>query len=132
MASKHTILLIEDDREISATLHRVLESAGYSVLVAQNGVDGRRLADSNKPDLVVTDMMMPRMGGFPVLEHIKSMSDPPKVIMITANEGSRHRAYAEMLGVDDYLRKPFAMDALLDAVARVLKTRKQKKSKEKD
>ncbi len=130
MATKQTILLIEDDREIATTLHRVLESAGYTVLVAQNGVDGRRLADSNKPDLVVTDMMMPRMGGFPVLEHIKSMSDPPKVIMITANEGSRHRAYAEMVGVDDYLRKPFAMDALLDAVARVLKTRKKKKGKE--
>ena len=58
MATKHTILLIEDDREISTTLHRVLESAGYTVLVAQNGVDGRRLADANKPDLVVTDMMM--------------------------------------------------------------------------
>ena len=65
-------------------------------------------------------MMMPKMGGFPVLEHLKSLESPPKVIMITANEGGRHKAYAEMLGADEYLRKPFAMDVLLEAIERVL------------
>jgi DNA-binding response OmpR family regulator len=120
MASEHTILLIEDDREISSTLHGVLEAAGYSVIAAPNGIEGRKLAESNNPDLVITDMMMPRMGGFPVLEYLKSLPAPPKVIMITANEGGRHKAYAEMLGVDDYLRKPFAMDLLLESVERVL------------
>ena len=121
MASDHTVLLIEDDREVASTLERVLESAGYRVLKALNGVEGRRLVDAHKPDLVVTDMMMPKMGGFPVLEHLKSLPDPPRVIMITANEGGRHKAYAEMLGVDDYLRKPFDMGALLESVERVLK-----------
>lgn len=116
-----TILLIEDDREISSTLQRVLESAGYRLQVANNGVDGRRIAEVSCPDLVITDMMMPRMGGFPVLEALKSQIKPPRVIMITANEGGRHKAYAEMLGVDDYIRKPFAMDVLLEAVERVLK-----------
>lgn len=115
-----TILLIEDDREISTTLQKVLESAGYRVIAANNGLDGRRLADNSKPDLVITDMMMPRMGGFPVLEYLKSQANPPRVIMITANEGGRHRAYAEMLGADDYLRKPFPMDVLLDTVQKVL------------
>lgn len=115
-----TILLIEDDREISMTLQRVLEAAGYRLVVANNGVDGRRLAENASPQLVITDMMMPRMGGFPVLEHLKSQPNPPRVIMITANEGGRHKAYAEMLGVDDYIRKPFAMDVLLEAVERVL------------
>ena len=117
----YSILLIEDDREISSTIQKVLEASGYKVAAANNGVDGRRLADSLKPDLVITDMMMPRMGGFPVLEYLKSQPQPPKVIMITANEGGRHKAYAEMLGVDDYLRKPFAMDVLLDTLDRVLK-----------
>ena len=60
------------------------------------------------------------MGGFPVLEYLKSLDDPPKVIMITANEGSRHKAYAEVLGVDDYICKPFAMDRLLESVKRLL------------
>ena len=59
--------------------------------------------------------MMPKRSGFLVLEKLRrSYSDPIRVIMITANEGSRHKAYAEMLGVDDYIRKPFAMDRLLE------------------
>ena len=61
-------------------------------------------------------MMMPRMGGYPVLEHFKGKTDAPPIIMITANEGSRHKAYAEYLGVVDYIRKPFAMERLLEAV----------------
>ncbi|QDT52514.1 Response regulator MprA [Caulifigura coniformis] len=114
------ILLIEDDREISSTLSSVLDGAGYHVLTASNGIDGQRLIEAEQPDLVITDMMMPRLGGFPVLEFMKGLANPPKVIMITANEGGRHKAYAEMLGVVDYLRKPFAMDVLLDAVRRAL------------
>lgn len=120
MPAGRTILLIEDDREIATTLLKVLEGAGYSVQWGQNGLEGRRLAESLSPDLVITDMMMPKMGGFPVLEFLKNLPRPPKVIMITANEGGRHKAYAEMLGVDDYLRKPFAMDVLLEAVERAL------------
>ena len=114
------IVLIEDDREISSTLSGVLDAAGYRVIAAPNGIEGRKLIESETPDLVITDMMMPRMGGFPVLEFLKTMASPPKVIMITANEGGRHKAYAEMLGVVDYLRKPFAMDVMLDAVRRAL------------
>ena len=110
------IVLIEDDREISNTLQRVLEGAGYTVSTASNGVDGRKQIDSARPELVITDMMMPRMGGFPILEHIRELDDAPKVIMVTANEGGRHKAYAEMLGVVDYLRKPFAMEVLLESV----------------
>lgn len=121
MTTPATILLIEDDREIQSTLRSVLEAAGYNVLVAPNGVEGKKLAVSRNPDLVITDMMMPQLGGFPVLEFLKQeMPNPPRVIMITANEGGRHKAYAEMLGVDDYLRKPFAMDVLLEAVDRSL------------
>lgn len=123
-----SILLIEDDREISSTIQKVLEHAGYKVAAANNGVDGRRLADNLRPDLVITDMMMPRMGGFPVLEHLKSQPSPPRVIMITANEGGRHKAYAEMLGVDDYLRKPFPMDVLIETIERVLKSPPGKKA----
>lgn len=122
-----SILLIEDDREISSTIQKVLEAAGYKVTAANNGVDGKRLADNIRPELVITDMMMPRMGGFPVLEYLKSQPTPPRVIMITANEGGRHKAYAEMLGVDDYIRKPFPMDVLLETIDRVLKKAPNKK-----
>jgi len=118
MTEPATILLIEDDREIQSTLRSVLESAGYIVLVAPNGIEGKKLIVSRTPDVVITDMMMPQLGGFPVLEFLRQeVENPPRVIMITANEGGRHKAYAEMLGVDDYLRKPFAMDVMLESVA---------------
>jgi DNA-binding response OmpR family regulator len=119
------ILLIEDDREISATISGVLDAAGYEVATAPNGVEGQKMITADKPDLVITDMMMPRMGGFPVLEFLGTLESPPRVIMITANEGARHKAYAETptpgkVAVDDYLRKPFPMDVLLDSVARLI------------
>lgn len=131
MASDNTIVLIEDDREISSTIEKVLEGAGYAVHVATNGIEGRKLVEEESPDLVITDMMMPRMGGFPVLEYLKEMESPPRVIMITANEGGRHKAYAEMLGVSDYLRKPFAMDVMLDAVKRALESGDDEKTAKK-
>ena len=118
--NQKTVVLIEDDRDISATIQSVLSGAGYRVFSANNGQHGRRLIQTQKPDLVLTDMMMPRMGGFPVLEFLAEMADAPPVIMMTANEGSRHKAYAEMLGVVDYLRKPFAMEVMLESVARAI------------
>jgi len=122
MADTKTILLVDDDREIIAALRTVLEGKGYRVLTASDGNAGLAVAERENPHLVVVDMMMPKKSGFLVLEKLKSTPEKkPKVIMITANEGSRHRAYAEMLGVDDYLRKPFSLDKLLERVQELLK-----------
>ena len=115
------VLLVDDDVEIMESMRTVLESKGYEILVARDGNQGLVMAESENPDLVVLDMMMPKRSGFLVLERLRrSRPVPMRVIMITANEGSRHKAYAEMLGVDDYIRKPFAMDRLLDSVERLL------------
>jgi DNA-binding response OmpR family regulator len=127
MTTGKNILLIEDDREIASTIVSVLQAAGYDVTTAINGIEGQRQVEARRPDLVITDMMMPRMGGFPMLEYLRTLADPPKVIMITANEGGRHKAYAEMLGVHDYLRKPFAMDVLLESIQRILNGGEQDK-----
>jgi len=115
------VLLVDDDAEIVESMRTVLESRGYEILVARDGNQGLLMAEREKPDLVVLDMMMPKRSGFLVLEKLRrSHPIPVRVIMITANEGSRHKAYAEMLGVDDYIRKPFAMDRLLESVKRLL------------
>ncbi len=115
------ILLVDDDQEIVESMRTVLETRGYQILVARDGNQGLVMAESEEPDLVVLDMMMPKRSGFLVLEKLRrTRPDPMRVIMITANEGSRHKAYAEMLGVDDYIRKPFAMDRLLESVDRLL------------
>jgi DNA-binding response OmpR family regulator len=115
-----TILVVDDDRELNDGLRAVLERQGYQVLQASNGIQAKEVVYRHHPDLVILDMMMPRMGGFPVLEHFKDKADAPPIIMITANEGSRHKAYAEMLGVVTYIRKPFAMDELLEQVVKAL------------
>jgi len=115
------ILLVDDDAEIIESLRLALEANGYTVLVARDGNQGLSMAEREDPDLVILDMMMPKRSGFLVLEKLRrSRPIPLRVIMITANEGSRHKAYAEMLGVDDYIRKPFAMDRLIESVARLL------------
>lgn len=120
MASGKTILVVDDDYELSDGIRAVLENLGHKVLQARDGQQGKQVIYNQRPDLVILDMMMPRMGGYPVLEHFRDKPDAPPIIMITANEGSRHKAYAEYLGVVDYIRKPFAMERLLEAVEKGL------------
>lgn len=132
MAETKTILIVDDDPELSDGLRIMLERRGYRVLQARDGQQGKSLIYQHRPDLVILDMMMPRMGGFPVLEHFRGKADAPPIIMITANEGSRHKAYAEYLGVVDYIRKPFAMERLLESVERGLSGEIGAEAKDKD
>ncbi len=120
MADGKLILIVDDDRELVDGLRIVLERQGFQVIQAHDGHQAKNVVYHQQPDLVILDMMMPRMGGYPVLEHFKDKPNVPPIIMITANEGSRHKAYAEYLGVVDYLRKPFAMERLLEAVTKAL------------
>jgi len=120
MAVPKTVLLVDDDADILSAMRTLVERKGYRVLTASDGNLGLAMAEREGPDLVVVDMMMPRKSGFLVLEKLKSRPEGgPRVIMITGNEGSRHRAYAENLGVDDYIRKPFEMNRLLESIERL-------------
>jgi DNA-binding response OmpR family regulator len=121
MSVTKTVLIVDDDHELVDGLRMVLERQGYRVLRASDGHQAKAAIYNQRPDLVILDMMMPRMGGYPVLEHFRDKPDAPPIIMITANEGSRHKAYAEYLGVVDYIRKPFAMERLLETVHKVLR-----------
>ncbi len=116
-----TILLVDDDSDILESMRTILENKGYRILVARDGNAGLTVAERDNPDLIVLDMMMPKKSGFLVLEKLKSRPGGLiPTIMITGNEGSRHRAYAEMLGVRDYIRKPFALEKLVKSVEKVL------------
>ena len=132
MAEPKTILLVDDDRELVDGLRALLEKQGYRVIQANDGHQAKNVIYNQKPDLVILDMMMPRMGGYPVLEHFRDKPDVPPIIMITANEGSRHKAYAEYLGVVDYIRKPFAMERLLEAVNKAFARTKEDTEQEEE
>ena len=116
-----TILLVDDDYEIVESMRAVLEGKGFRVIVARDGNAGLAVAERDPPDLIVLDMMMPKKSGFLVLEKLRGRPGGLiPTIMITANEGSRHRAYAEFLGVRDYIRKPFAMEKLIRSIDKIL------------
>lgn len=118
--AKH-VLVVDDDREIVETLKYALTSHGFEVSVATDGNQGVAYAEAKEPDLVILDMMMPRRSGFLVLERLRQFTEiPVPVIMITGNEGARHQEYAEMLGVNDYIHKPFTMDRLIASVNKLL------------
>ena len=108
------VLIVDDDTDIVDALSFALEQEGYTVFIACNGDEGIELAEKHNPDLVLLDMMMPKRSGFLVLEKLRRADRTPvRIIMMTANEGNRHRKYAESLGVDAYLNKPVPINDLL-------------------
>lgn len=119
--SAKKILIIDDDQEIVESMQVALEAQGYRVFCGCDGNQGLTLTERENPELVILDMMMPKRSGFLVLEKLRrTLRVPVRIIMITANEGNRHKQYAETLGVDDYIRKPFPMDRLLNSVRRLI------------
>lgn len=117
--SKPHVLVVDDDGEIVESMRYALEASGFEVSVARDGNQGLALAEKLKPDVLVLDMMMPKRSGFLVLEQLRRDIDI-RVIMITGNEGNRHQQYAELLGVDDYIRKPFPMERLIESVKKLI------------
>lgn len=120
-----TILVVDDDPDVLESMSTALEVEGAEVATAQDGNEAVRLAREEKPDLVVLDVMLPRRSGFLALERIKGNEDSPLVIMVTANEGKRHEAYAVTLGVDAYLQKPVPLAVLVQTAADLIHRRNE-------
>jgi len=117
------ILIVDDDPDIVSTIEKVLDDLGAIVVTAVDGNAAVAAAQSGQPDLIILDAMLPKKSGFLVLEKLKAGSkrgDKPLVIMITGNDGKRHQQWAESLGVDGYITKPFRMERLDGAMEKVL------------
>src|SRR5437762_12435850 len=121
--SNKRVLLIDDDNDILTSMQAAFEPTGAVVETANNGNKAVELAEKNSPDLVVLDMMLPGRSGFLVLEKIKAKKprgSKPFVIMITGNQGARHKMYAESLGVSEYFNKPVKLDKLVASAEKLL------------
>jgi DNA-binding response OmpR family regulator len=115
------VLIVDDDPDILGSVDLAFRGEGAETFLAADGNSAVLSAESQQPDLVVLDMMLPQRSGFMVMERIAAMDDAPPVIMMTANQGRRHMTYAQGLGVSAYLVKPVALKRLLDTAARLLK-----------
>jgi len=97
-----------------------LADLGQTILTASDGARALEVAEQEDPDILVLDLMLPRRGGFQVLQKLKGnrtmRGKRPLICMVTGNEGMRHQQFAEQNGVDDYLRKPFAITNLVEIV----------------
>lgn len=107
------ILIVDDDRDVLEAIDTALQSEGAATMLVSDGNEAVAVCQADPPDVVVLDMMLPKRSGFLVLEKIKGHEDSPLVIMVTANEGKRHEAYARSIGIDEYLTKPIRMDKLM-------------------
>ena len=114
------LLLIDDDPMITEPLARQLGQAGYDVLVAHDGRSGLELAQTNQPDLVVLDVMMPEMDGWEVCQKLRQSSVVP-ILMLTALGEEVDRILGLELGADDYLTKPFSIRELKARIKALLR-----------
>ena len=116
-----TILIIEDEPNMIAGLRDNFEYEGYKVLSAGNGVEGLERALTDSPDLVLLDVMMPRMSGLEVCKQLKAKRPDVPIIMLTARGQELDKVVGLELGADDYVTKPFSIRELLARVKAVLR-----------
>jgi two-component system alkaline phosphatase synthesis response regulator PhoP len=108
------VLAVDDDPDVLRLIRIRLKKAGYEVLMASDGEEGLRVALEEEPDVVVLDVMMPKMSGFDVLERIKAeMSPAPIVLMLTGKGEEDDQVQGLGAGADDYIVKPFAPRELI-------------------
>jgi DNA-binding response OmpR family regulator len=115
-----TILIVDDDLQLLQLVALNLELEGYAVLLASDGLQALSQIETHAPDLVLLDVMMPRMSGFAVCHRVREFSTVP-IIIITAQGRSQDKVRGLDLGADDYLTKPLNMDELLARVRAVLR-----------
>jgi DNA-binding response OmpR family regulator len=132
MAKK--ILVVDDDPDILEALAMILESQGYQVVTARDGVEGLANLKAEKPDLMILDLLMPKIDGFAVCKELQDprwakYRDIPILILTSVREEASRRRYELETGleldVDDYVEKPISPDVLLERVGRLIKKKEK-------
>jgi len=123
MSSKANILVVDDEPHVLKLVKANLESSGYRVLTAGDGAQAVEIVEQELPDLVILDLMLPKMDGYAVCRRIREFSNVP-VIMLTARSAQVDLVHGYEVGADDYLTKPFSVTELLMRVQAVLRRSK--------
>ena len=118
--SSERIVIVDDEADLAASCQRLLDGKGYHTAIAHSGAEGLEIVRQDEPDLVLTDLKMPGMGGMELLKQIKSESPETGVVMMTAFSTIEDAVEAMRLGAADFIPKPFTPEHLAIVVARVL------------
>ena len=129
---KKRILIVDDEKDFIDALSARLEARGFDIIEAYTGKEGIEKAHSEKPDLIILDIMLPEMDGYDVCRKLKIDENYKNIpiIMLTAKFQPSDVKFAKEMGADEYLTKPLELDLLLDLVSKFLKV-KQKKPRNK-
>ena len=123
------ILVVDDERQITRVLRSSLESHGYSVAIAQDGVEALRSFEQQAPDLIITDLSMPNMDGVELTRAVRQTSQIP-IIVLSVREQDHAKVMALDSGADDYMTKPFSTPELLARVRVQLRRRRERQEEE--
>jgi DNA-binding response OmpR family regulator len=114
------ILVVDDERSISEVVSLYLNRAGYRVKIAYDGLSALQMIQSQKPDLIVLDLMLPEVDGLEITQRLRAAGDTP-IIMVTARRAEADRILGLEMGADDYVVKPFSPQELVSRVRAVLR-----------
>jgi len=115
------ILVVDDDRAVRESLRRSLSFNGYTVDLAEDGVEALEAISNERPDALVLDVMMPRLDGLEVCRQLRSTGDDLPILVLTARDSVSERVSGLDAGADDYLPKPFALEELLARLRALLR-----------
>lgn len=118
------ILVVEDDKDLNRYASMSLRNNGYEVISAYDGIDALEKTAENKFDLILTDIMMPRMDGFDLSESIRLTDKTTPIIFMTAKDDKPSKMLGYSIGIDDYVTKPFDMDVLIMKINAILRRAK--------
>jgi DNA-binding response OmpR family regulator len=120
VSKKPVVLLVEDEKALSSIIADTLEDEGFSILKTFDGDEGLRLFLNKRPDILIADVMMPKMDGFEMVEKIRKTDKITPILFLTARSSIEDLVSGFELGANDYLRKPFKMQELIVRVKALL------------
>jgi two-component system response regulator TrcR len=124
MSDKIKVLLVEDESSLAMIMKDTMEPTGMTVTLASNGEEGLKAFFADKPDVLVTDVMMPRMDGFEMVRRIREKDSLTPVLFLTARSSVNDVVDGFKMGGDDYLKKPFSLQELMARVRRLAERRR--------
>lgn len=115
------ILVVEDDKDLNKIISRSLRDRGYDVMSAENGIEALEKTETQRFDMIISDIMMPKMDGFALADSIRSLDKNIPIIFMTAKDDKASKMFGYSIGVDDYIVKPFDIDILAMKIAAILR-----------